>query len=102
MDPLENGLQASGLEFVGPFEHHDVVLNGHRVPHLEATPMAGGRIYVSLDRRFAIELSLQEAEYVVPFMAHCIAIGMGYSGFPDTPEDTPLPAQHMPRMQRLD
>lgn len=102
MDDLENELRQLGLEFVGPFEHHDVVLNGRRVPYLSATPLAGGRVYLSLDNRFALELSLKEAEYIVPFIAHCLAVGMGYTGFPDTAEGAPLPAQHMPRMRSLD
>lgn len=103
MDDLESALvAASGLEYVGPFEHHDVVLNGRQVPYLAATPLPAGRVYLSLDRRFAIELTLQDAEYIVPFIAHCIAVGMGYTGFPDTAEEAPRPVQHMPRMRSLD
>lgn len=103
MDDLENALNGgSSLEFVGPFESHDVVLNGRAVPFLSATPLPAGRVYLSLDRRFALELSLQEAEYVVPFIAHCIAVGMGYTGFPDDAGDAPQPAQRMPRVHSLD
>jgi hypothetical protein len=103
VDDLESTVHgSSGLEFVGPFESHDVVLNGRAVPYLSATPLAGGRVYLSLDRRFALELSLQEADHLVPFIAHCIAVGMGYTGFPDRAEEAPRPAQPIPRVNSLD
>jgi hypothetical protein len=88
----------SGLEFVGPFESHDVVLNGRQVPFLSATPIQGGRVLLHLDRRFMLDLSLQEAEHLMPFIAHCIAVGMGYVGFPDADADGPVAAQIMPRV----
>ena len=94
-------MRQMGLNFVGPFEHHDVVLNGRRVPYLSATPLNGGRIYLSLDERFAVEISLQEADYVVPFIAHCIAVASGYTGHPDEAEDEPRPRQPMPRVHAI-
>ena len=41
MDDLERVFASSPVEYVGPFEHHDVIVNGRRVPHLEAIPTAG-------------------------------------------------------------
>jgi hypothetical protein len=101
MDELDDAVAAGSVEFVGPFESHDVVLNGRRVPYLTATPLSAGRVCLHLDRRFALELDLQDAEYAVPFMAQCIAIGMGFSGFPDTAGEGPYPAQRIPRVHSL-
>lgn len=88
------------LEYIGPLEHHEVVLNGRRVPHLSAVPMQGGMVHLTLDRRFGLDLSLQDAERVVPFIAHCLAIGMGYTGFPDEDME-PLRAHPMQRMREI-
>jgi hypothetical protein len=90
------------LEFIGPFESHAVVLNGHRVPLLSATPLSGGRVDLTLDDRFAIELTVQEAQTVVPFIAHSIAVAMGYSAFPDEPDQAPLQRQPIQRMSVMD
>src|SRR3954453_11860710 len=88
------------LDFIGPFEYHAVVLNGRRVPHLTATPLPGGRVSIGLDNRFGIEISLAEAQQVVPFVAHCLAVGMGYTGFPD-PDKEPVASVDMPRMRPI-
>jgi hypothetical protein len=91
----------SELEFIGPFRSHAVVLRGRRVPYLSATPQAGGKVYLSLDDRIAIELTVSEAEHVVPFIADCIAVAMGYAAFPDGTTDQLLPRPVMPAMQPL-
>jgi hypothetical protein len=70
------------LAYVGPIEHHAVVVNGHLVPFLSATPMNGGRIDLTLDQRIALELSVQDAERVLPFIADCIAVALGYAAHP--------------------
>ncbi len=101
MDDLERAFSTGQVEFVGPFEYHDVLFNGRRVPHLEATPMAGGQVHLSVDRRFGMDVTVAEAERLVPFVAHCIAVGMGYVGFPDEGQDQPVVAQPMPRTHRL-
>jgi len=37
------------VDFIGPFEHHDVVLNGCNVPFLTRDPVEGGRVHLTLD-----------------------------------------------------
>lgn len=101
MDELEQAFGASAIGYVGPFEHHDVIVNGRRVPHLEAIPTAGGGVHLTVGRRYGLDLTLAEAERVVPFIAHCVAVGMGYVGFPDEDQDEPVHAQPMPRVHRL-
>jgi hypothetical protein len=93
---------SDSVQIVGPFETHAVVVNGRKVPYLTATPVVGGRVCINLDDRFSLELSLQEMEQIVPFVAHCIAVASGFSGFPDSPGASPLPRQVMPRMRSLE
>jgi hypothetical protein len=73
----------SSVEYVGPFEHHDVVVDGWAVPYLTATPLDAGRVCLHLDRRYACELALADAERVVPFIGECIAVALGYTGTPE-------------------
>lgn len=75
--------RAQGVEYVGPFERHAVTVNGWSVPLLEAHPMPGGLVTLSLDGRYALDLPLADAERVVPFIAHAIAIALGFAGHPN-------------------
>lgn len=74
------------VDYVGPFERWAVVVDGWEVPHLEAQPNPGGMISLSLDRRFGLDLTVTEAERVIPFLAHAIAISNGFACHPQ--EDT--------------
>lgn len=87
-------------ELSGPFQTHEVIVGGRRVPYLMAIPGAGGRIFLSLDSRYGLDLSLEEADRVVPFLANAIAIGLGYTCHPDA-EMEPLRAHHMPRVHTV-
>ncbi len=91
----------SDVEFIGPFQRHEVVLNGHRVPFIEATPMQGGRVHLCLDSRFGLDLTLQEAERVVPFLADSIAVALGYTCHPQPGWDEPVERQPFTRMREL-
>jgi hypothetical protein len=72
----------SSLSFPGPFEHHEVVVAGRSVPFLQADPVDGGQIDLTLDRRFGLMLTVEEAERFVPFLAHAIAVALGYTAHP--------------------
>lgn len=85
----------STFDLVGPFEHHDVLVNGRRVPFLEAHPWNGGLIHLVLDRRFGLDVSVADAERVVPFVADCIAVALGYTCHPGT-EGVPEPLRSHP------
>jgi hypothetical protein len=91
----------SPVEFVGPFQHHDVVVEGRQVPFLQASPIDGGMIDLSLDRRFALLLSASEAERFVPFLAHAIAVALGYTSHPDAERGGPNPRHPFPRVSSL-
>src|SRR4051794_18957556 len=89
------------VEFPGPFSHHDVVVDGWRVPHLHAQLAGEDRVLLVLDRRLAVELSSNEAERVVPFIADAIAVALGYGAHPRRDTPTPLERAPSPRPERV-
>lgn len=94
-------MPSMAVTFPGPFEHHDVVVEGHEVPFLRATPLDGGRIDLTLDRRIGLVLSTDEAERFVPFLADAIAVALGYTSHPDAERDDPKQRHPFPRVQSL-
>jgi hypothetical protein len=89
------------VSYVGPFEHHDVVVRGCAVPFLRATPLDGGQVHLNLDRRLGLTLSAGEAERVIPFVADVIAVAMGYTCHPDAERDGPNRRHPFPRVTPL-
>lgn len=88
------------VEFPGPFDHHDVVVNGWRVPFLDATPLNGGKVLLGLDRRTSVELPVADVDRIVPFIADCIAVAMGYTAHPGCDGlDEPRPSHPMARVR---
>lgn len=89
------------VAFPGPFQHHDVVVDGWRVPFVQAHLGDEDRVSLVLDRRLAADFTLDEAERVVPFLADAIAIALGYGAHPN--EDTPRkpPMAPYPRPERV-
>lgn len=75
-------MNAERLSFPGPFEQHEVIVTGYKVPFLHAQTHDGGMLTVVLDDRFGLELSVAEAERIVPFLADCIAVALGYPSHP--------------------
>ena len=73
------------VSFPGPFEQHDVVVDGWRVPLLHAHPKGDNDEYVMvvIDGRFAETFTVGEAERFVPFLAHAIAVAVGYPCHPN-------------------
>jgi hypothetical protein len=88
------------VEYVGPFDSHDVVIDGRQVPYLRATPVDGGKIDLTLDRRFGLLLSVAEAERFMPFLAHAIAVAAGYTSHPSA-DDEPNPRHPFPTVTSL-
>src|SRR5882757_3766068 len=83
------------VTFPGPFGRHDVVVEGWRVPFLEAQPQEEDRITVTLDRRLGINLTADEAERLLPFVADAISVALGYGAHPrgdmQLPDQRPYP-----------
>jgi hypothetical protein len=94
MDHECSELPSMSVSFPGPLTHHDVVVNGWRVPFLQAHMRGEDRVLLVIDRRLGAEFSVQEAERVVPFVADALAVALGYGAHPD--DDTPRPLEHSP------
>jgi hypothetical protein len=63
----------SEYQIVGPFQSHRVIVDGRRVPFLEALPVNGGKISLLLDGRYALDVSVADAEAFIPWIADAIA-----------------------------
>jgi len=72
----------STYEIVGPFQSSRVVVGGRMVPFLEAEPANGGKIYLTLDSRYCLQVSVADADRFIPWIADVIAVAMGYSCHP--------------------
>lgn len=82
------------VTFPGPFRHHEVVVDGWRVPYLHAQLRDDSRVLLVLDGRIGIDLSTDEAERLTPFLADAISVALGYGAHPR--EDTPRPLERAP------
>jgi hypothetical protein len=91
------------VAFPGPFEHHDVVVNGWSVPFLEAHMQGEDRVLLVLDRRLGGEFSVAEAERIIPFVADAVAVALGYTCHPREAVETPpiLPHARPRRLTQL-
>lgn len=101
MDTDTLDLTESRVSFPGPFSQHGVVVTGWSVPFLHAQMHDGGMMTVVLDDRFGIELTVSEAERVVPFIADAIAIALGYDAHPSADDSTPPNRSPHPKPQRI-
>ena len=88
----------SDYQIVGPFQSHRVIVDGRRVPFLEALPVNGGKIGLLLDGRYALDISVADAEAFIPWIADAIAIALGYTCHPRSGEEpvraSPFPPDH--------
>jgi hypothetical protein len=91
-------MPSMAVTFPGPFEHHDVVVNGWRVPFVDAHMQGEDRVMLVLDRRLAADFSSEEAERFVPFLADAIAIALGYPAHPSG--ETEYVRSPLPRLTR--
>ncbi len=91
------------VNFPGPFTYHDVVLDGWKVPLVEAQPCGKNdeSVMLILDRRIALTVTVEEAERFVPFLAHSIAVALGYTSHPNEDAEQPLVKQPQPRPVRV-
>jgi hypothetical protein len=91
--PLEQDFRVT---FPGPFQHHDVVVDGWSVPFVKASfrPDTEDHVRLILDDRIGLDLTSAEAEKLMPFLADSIAVALGYGAHPredsmSLPERTP-------------
>lgn len=89
----------SEYQIVGPFQSHRVIVDGRRVPFLEAFPVNGGKISLLLDGRYGLDVSVGDADAFIPWIADAIAVAMGYTGHPRAGKEplraSPFPPDHV-------
>lgn len=99
---MDSDQPAWRVDFPGPFAHHDVVVDGWRVPFLQAHLGENeDRVMVVLDRRIGVELSTNEAERLMPFLADAISVALGYGAHPRGDMPRPLERAPYPRPERV-
>src|SRR5437868_6526506 len=69
-------------EITGPIDVRHVLVAGRQVPFLQAIPANGGVIHLILDERYALDVSVADAEAFIPWIADAIAVAMGYNCHP--------------------
>ena len=77
------------VQYVGPFEEWEVVVDGWTVPYLTCRPLPEGGVSLLIEKRYRLRLDEEEAERVLPFIANAIAVALGYSGHPHGDWDEP-------------
>lgn len=97
-DQCDHVEQDFRVTFPGPFQHHDVVVDGWSVPFIKASFRSEDEDHVRLilDDRMGLDLNTAEAERLMPFLADAIAVALGYGAHPSK-ESSSLPesAPHM-------
>ncbi len=86
------------VAFPGPFQHHDVVVDGWSVPFIKASFRQADEDHVRLilDDRIGLDLTSAEAEKLTPFIADAISVALGYGAHPSEDSMTlPERAPHM-------
>lgn len=73
-------------EIVGPFQSWKVTVHSRVVPFLEAMPVNGGKIALLLDGRYSVDIDVAQAGALIPFIADCIAVALGYTCHPHAAE----------------
>ena len=89
-------------EIIGPFTGvHYVAVDGWRVPFLQAFPANGGKIHLTLDDCYGLDLAVADADRFIPWIADCIAVAMGYTCHPRADWDAPRKATPFWRMHAI-
>ena len=83
-DDCDTLAQEFRVTFPGPFQHHDVVVDGWSVPFVKASfrPDAEDHVRLILDDRIGLDLNSAEAEKLMPFLADAISVALGYGAHP--------------------
>ncbi|MEO7259856.1 MAG: hypothetical protein ABI047_01075 [Jatrophihabitantaceae bacterium] len=89
------------VEIIGPFKTHFVVVHGYEVPLLEATPFSGGRVLLTMDGRFSVEVPVADLQRYGDFIAQCIAVARGFTCHPGT-DGTGEPHPHTGYHRRME
>ena len=69
-------------EIVGPFKERKLVVDGWSVPFLTACELDGGRVALTVDHRFGIEVEAAALDDVAWLLAQLAAVSLGYRYHP--------------------
>ena len=86
------------MEILGPFTSHRVIVDGRQVPFLQAESANGGKIYLTLDDRYGLDVAVADADRVIEFIADCIAVALGYTCHPREGMEVPLASNPFRRL----
>ena len=89
------------VQYVGPFEEWEVVVDGWTVPYLTCRPLPDGGVSLLIEKRYRLRLDKDEADRVLPFIANAIAVALGYSGHPQRDWDEPRTGHKTHKMSPL-
>jgi hypothetical protein len=89
------------VQYVGPFEEWEVVVDGWTVPYLTCRPLPEGGVSLLIEKRYRLRLDDEEAERVLPFIANAIAVALGYSGHPERNWEEPRAGHRMHKISPL-
>lgn len=64
---------------IGPFEYHQVVVEGRAIPKLTGYPQDDGRITLIVDGRFMVDFPADIARQAAWLIANAMAVASGYS-----------------------
>lgn len=70
------------VDILPPRKSRALLIDGWSVPLIDATELDGGRVFLTLDQRFGLELPVSEFENVARFLANTIATCWGYGAHP--------------------
>jgi len=89
----------SEYRITGPIESRRVIVDGRRVPFLEAALVPGGKISLLLDGRYGLDVPVADADAFIPWIADAIAIALGYTCHPRAGKEplraSPFPPDHV-------
>lgn len=88
-------------EITGPMTIRDVLVDGRKVPFLQAAPANGGIISLLLDGRYGLDVTVADAEAFIPWIADAIAVALGYTCHPRQGRE-PLRSSPFPPVHVLD
>jgi hypothetical protein len=76
-------------EIVGPFNRYELVVDGWRVPFVEAREIDGGKIDWTIDHRLGATTSAADFEETARLVAEAVAVACGLPSHPsrDLSED---------------
>jgi hypothetical protein len=88
-------------QIIGPFELYDLVVDGYRVPGVEAQENDGGTVTFIVDRRMAWTIPAGSFEDVAALVANVYAIGAGLTCAPSDAYGEPAGADLLPALARF-